>query len=325
MRKLCILCPLFNEERVVPLFFARMLPVIKKLSDRYLVDLVFLNNASTDGTLGAVLDLRERWPSVYAITMSRNVGYQRSLDCGLRLVKGDLFAIIDVDCEDPPEMLLDFVSRHEEGFDIVYGVRADRHEIAALKAMRKLFYRILKAVADEDIILDMAEFSLFTSEVRDSIVMESNSFPFLRASISRVGFRRVGIPFRRAARIGGTTHYNILSMSTFAIAGILSASTLLLRLPVYLFPAWMASLMWLGWRYVATASSGYLVAALLLVAAYLGGSLAFVALYVARTYKNGLRRPNAHVQASMSILQSDESAWIDGHQADKLLCVSAKQ
>jgi glycosyltransferase involved in cell wall biosynthesis len=301
---LTILCPIYNEERVVPLFFTRMRPVIEALAARYLVDLVFLNNASTDSTLDQVLKLREVWPRVYVITMSRNVGYQRSLDYGLRNSLGDIYAFIDVDCEDPPEMLLEFIRRYEDGYDIVYGIRADRQEIAALKSMRKLFYRVLKMVADEDIILDMAEFSLFTAEVRDAMVIESNSFPFVRASLSRVGFRRVGIPFSRQQRIGGATHYNLIGMSAFALAGILSASTLMLRLPIILLPPWLFSLVFLGMRYAKTGSPSYAVGAAILFAAYLGASVAFIALYVARTYKNGLHRPSSHIHLARSVLQN---------------------
>ncbi|HEX3914557.1 MAG TPA: glycosyltransferase family 2 protein [Steroidobacteraceae bacterium] len=325
MLKLCILCPIHNEEKVVPLFFARMLPVMEALAERYSVDLVFLNNASTDATKDAVLRLRERWASVYVITMSRNVGYQRSLDCGLRNSRGDLFAIIDVDCEDPPEMLLDFATLYEQGFDIAYGIRADRQEVAALKSTRKLFYRILKMVADEDIILDMAEFSLFTSEVRDSMLVENNSFPFVRASISRVGFRRIGIPFRRQSRIAGRTHYNFLGMSTFAIAGILSASTLMLRLPIFILPFWLLSLVLIGLRYAATGSRGYAVAGIILLAAYLGASISFVALYVARTYKNGLRRPNSHIHLSNSALQSDDPTWLSERRTTDLSSIPRGQ
>lgn len=305
MLRLTIICPIYNEERVVPLFFARMRPVMESLSTRYLVDLVFLNNASSDSTFDEVVNLRDAWPNVYMITMSRNVGYQRSLDCGLRNSMGDLFAFIDVDCEDPPEMLLDFVRRYEDGYDIVYGIRADRQEIAAIKSMRKLFYRILRMVADEDIILDMAEFSLFTAEVRDAMMIESNSFPFVRASISRVGFRRIGIPFSRQRRIGGETHYNLIGMSTFALAGILSASTLMLRLPILMFPLWLVGLILLGARYVKTADPSYAVAAAIFFAAYVGASVAFIALYVARTYKNGLHRPNSHIYRARSFLQGE--------------------
>jgi len=303
--KLTIICPVFNEEQVIPLFFERIQPVMAALTDRYFVDLVFLNNASSDGSLAAILKLRERTASIYVVTMSRNVGYQRSLDCGLRTVQGDLFAIIDVDCEDPPEMLIDFVARYEQGYDIAYGIRADRQEIAALKSLRKVFYRILKVVADEDIILDMAEFSLFTAEVRDSMLIETNSFPFVRASISRVGFKRIGIPFSRQRRIAGATHYNFIGMSTFAIAGILSASTLLLRLPVLILPFWLIGLMVLAVRYAETGLRGYAASIAVVTAAYLGASVSFIAMYMARTYKNGLRRPNSYIKKEHSLPQGE--------------------
>jgi len=324
MLKLCIICPVFNEEQVIPLFFDRIQPVIQVLADRYLVDLVFLNNASSDRSCVEIQRLRERYPSVYVLTMSRNVGYQRSLDCGLRMVKGDLFAIIDVDCEDPPEMLVDFIALYEQGYDIVYGVRADRQEMAALKSLRKLFYRILKVVADEDIILDMAEFSLFTAEVRESMLIESNSFPFVRASIGRVGFRRVGIPFSRQRRIAGATHYNFIGMSTFAVAGILSASTLLLRLPVLMLPFWLTALTLLAVQYTETGQRGYMAFIAVLTAAYLGASVSFIAMYMARTYKNGLHRPNSFIQKSLSLQQLEAEAPASRH-GDELMITSNRR
>src|SRR6266566_2344682 len=290
-----ILCPVYNEDRVVPLFFERIQPVMEKLSGRYAVHLLFLNNASRDQSLQEIANIRKSWPATYLITMSRNVGYHASLECGLRNATGDLFVFIDVDCEDPPEMILEFVEKYEQGFDIVYGERVDRHESRAMKGARKLFYRLLAALADEEILLDMAEFSLFTREVRDAILDENTSFPFLRASIARVGFRRAAIPFKRQRRIAGSTHYNLMKMSTFAVAGILSASTLFLRIPIYLLPLWLLSLLLLGIGYVSTQSLWYVVAAFLVFAAYVGATMAFTALYVARTYKNGLRRPNAFI------------------------------
>jgi glycosyltransferase involved in cell wall biosynthesis len=300
---LTILCPVYNEERTVPLFFERIRPVLAKLSDRYSVDLVFLNNASTDGTMEEIEKVRQAWPATYVITTSRNVGYHASLECGLRNARGDLLVFIDVDCEDPPEMILEFAEKHEQGYDIVYGERVDREEPALLNSTRKLFYRLLYMVADEEIILDMAEFSMFTKEVRDAIVEENTSFPFLRASIGRVGFRRAAIPFKRRKRIGGSTHYNLLSMSIFAVAGILSASTLFLRLPILLLPFCLLALAGLGAAYIQTQSPVFALAGILIFAAYVGGTAAFTALYVARTYKNGLQRPNAFINHGKSILQ----------------------
>jgi polyisoprenyl-phosphate glycosyltransferase len=307
-RLLTILCPVYNEEHVVPLFFARIRPVMEALEKDYTVHLLFLNNASTDQTVKQIANVAASWPATFVITMSKNVGYHASLECGLRNAVGDLFVFIDVDCEDPPEMILDFVAKHEMGFDIVYGERVDRQESKAMKSARKMFYRLLHALADEEILLDMAEFSLFTSEVRDAILNENTSFPFLRASIARVGFRRAAIPFTRQKRIAGSTHYNLTGMSIFAIAGILSASTLFLRLPIYLLPFWLLALLLLGAGYVSTQSLWMLVAAFLLFAAYVGATAAFTALYVARAYKNGLQRPNAFIDRGRSILQPGEGA-----------------
>jgi dolichol-phosphate mannosyltransferase len=281
---------------------------MEKLSERYRVHLMFLNNSSTDGSAARIDKIRESWPDTFMLTMSRNVGYHASLQCGLRNATGDLFVFIDVDCEDPPEMILDFVDTHEQGYDIVYGERVDRHESRAMKGARKFFYRLLRALADEEIVLDMAEFSLFTKDVREAILDENSSFPFLRASIGRVGFRRAAIPFKRDKRVAGDTHYNLLGMSIFAIGGILSASTLLLRLPVYLLPIWLLALAGLGAGYALTHSIWFAVSAALLFAAYVGATTAFTALYVGRTYKNGLQRPNAFVDYARSILQPGSAA-----------------
>jgi polyisoprenyl-phosphate glycosyltransferase len=300
--RLVILCPVFNERAVVPLFFERILPVMSDLSQRYSVQLIFLNNASTDDTLEQIRKLRDCWRETYVITMSRNVGYHASLECGLRSVDSDLIVFIDVDCEDPPEMIHQFIKEYEQGYDIVYGERVDREESQLIKGARKIFYRLLHRVADEEIILDMAEFSLFTREVRDAIIDENTSFPFIRASIGRVGFKRAAIPFKRRKRIAGRTHYNLIGMSIFAIAGILSSSTLFLRLPIFLLPVWILGLLGLGIGYIETRSAWYLLTAAILFTAYVGGTLAFTALYVARTYKNGLHRPNAFVDYGRSEL-----------------------
>ena len=122
------------------------------------------------------------------------------------------------------------------GMDKPCFIDVDREEPDWLKAARRYFYRILKGLADDEIILDMAEFGLFTAEVREAIICDENSFPFIRASIGRAGFRRYAVPFKRQQRVAGETHYNLFGMIVFGVAGILSASTLFLRLPIYLLP-----------------------------------------------------------------------------------------
>jgi glycosyltransferase involved in cell wall biosynthesis len=309
--RLTILCPVYNEQNVIPLFFERIHPVMKALAERYSVHLLFLDNASTDATPKEIEKIRRAWAATYVITMSRNVGYHASLECGLKNAVSDLFVFIDVDCEDPPEMIHQFVLNYERGYDIVYGERIDRHESKTMKAARRFFYRLLHAVADEEIILDMAEFSMFTREVHDAILNENTSFPFIRASIGRVGFKRAAIPFKRQKRIAGETHYNLIRLAIFAVAGILSASTLFLRLPIFILPFWIVGLALLSAGYVLTHSAWFVVGAFVVFASYIGTTLAFTALYLARTYKNGLQRPNAFINHKASSLQPPLHAGLD--------------
>lgn len=302
-RNLTIICPVFNEEGIVSIFFQRFKDVREKLSDKYNVELLFTNNASTDGTLAEILKIREEHPFVYVITISKNVGLQASLECGLRNARGDLFGFIDVDCEDPPEMIADFVKFYEEGYDIVYGERADRDEPKIVMLGRKLFYRVLKVVADEDVILDMAEFSLMTKEVRDAIVKDSSSYPFIRASIGRVGFKRKGIRYKRHKRVAGQTHFRLFGMAHFAIAGILSSSTLFLRLPIYTFVFWLTAVMAAAIARVYVDSRWIDVLLIFLFASYFGVAISFMAIYVGRTYKNSLGRSNFIISEKGTFLQ----------------------
>lgn len=302
--RLTVICPTFNEEASLPVLVERLIATGSKISERYETNILFINNASSDRTLEIIKSFHARQPGVYFATLTKNVGYQRAVECGLRTAKGDLFVVIDADCEDPPEMILDFLKKHEEGYDIVYGERVDRPEASWLKGLRRLFYRIARFVADEEIILDMAEFALITSEVRDAIIRDTSSFPFIRASIGRVGFSKVGIPYKRQARVAGETHYNLFSMTTFAVAGILSSSTLLLRLPIYVFPFWLAAVTILALAYVSSESTGSFVLLITVICGYLGATAAFIAIYVARVYFNTLGRPNYVISRSMSALQS---------------------
>ncbi len=301
--RLTIICPVCDEESTVNIFFDRIEPVMAELAPKYDCSLVFTNNASSDGTVAAITKIREKYKNVYLITISKNVGYQASLECGLRTAKGDVFVFIDVDLEDPPEMIKDFVHWHEQGFDIVYGERRDRDEPTHIKLARKFFYRVLKAVADDDVVLDMAEFSLMASHVRDAVVKDHTSFPFIRASIGRVGFKRKGLPYKRHRRAGGQTHFRLLGMLYFATAGILSSSTLFLRLPIYTLPIWLVALTASAICRVYVDSKWLDAFILLLVCSYIGTAISFIAIYVGRTYKNSLGRPNFVIDHEHSFLQ----------------------
>jgi dolichol-phosphate mannosyltransferase len=198
---------------------------------------------------------------------------------------------------------LEFVATFEQGYDIVYGERVEREEAAYITLIRKIFYRMLRALADDDVILDMAEFSLIAAPVREAIIQDSSSFPFIRASISRVGFRRKGIAYKRHKRIQGESHYDFIGMTKFAVAGILSSSTLLLRIPIYSLPFWLLLVLVLAVGRTVSYDRWWDASLIVAICFYLGCSVSFIAIYVARIYKNTLGRPNYVIDRRKSFLQ----------------------
>lgn len=303
-----IISPVFNEELAVRPFYERLSKALAPLRDRYDFEIIFSNNRSTDHTAEHVLELRARDASVQLLTLSRNFGYQHSMMAGLRQAAGEAICFIDVDCEDPPEMIPDFIRHWEQGWDIVYGERDRRAEMFLITWMRKIFYRLNKMVADSDIILDMAEFSLFTADVRDALAASGSTYPFIRAEIAHYGFRRMGIRYNRHKRVAGESHFSLYGLTRFAIAGILSSTTVPLRIALYLLPPLFAinglgfwaevSGRW-PWGFELLAMTDLL---------YLSTGLAIVALYTARNYRNVIARPLAVVDWRLSALNTPREA-----------------
>ncbi|MBF8247842.1 MAG: glycosyl transferase, family 2, partial [Bacteroidetes bacterium] len=169
--------------------------------------------------------------------------------------------------------------------------REGRPEARLLTKVRKLFYRSLKIMADSDIVLDMAEFALISAHVRDIIVNNQNTFPFLRAEIGYVGFSRFGIQYDRQPRIRGKSHYNIWRMAVFAGGGILTSSTFPMRLAFYFMPVFILfNILALVAEILSDSASLFKI--LVIVDLVYGISLLTVyGLYLARIYKNSISRP----------------------------------
>ena len=151
---------------------------------------------------------------------------------GLNIIDSDLYFIIDADNEDPPEMLLDFLEKYNEGYKIVFGRRKDRHEFYLIKTLRKVYYRLVHYIADHDFIVDSAEFSLFDNQVKNIILKNNSNSPFLRAELGFAGFKRYEIDYKREKRAAGISNYFITS-PTFIIASIISTTSFPLRLIAY--------------------------------------------------------------------------------------------
>jgi polyisoprenyl-phosphate glycosyltransferase len=287
-RTVSIICAVHNEEQTIPLFYNRINPILNKLNFEF--EIIFTNNRSTDNTLAVIQGLMGKDPRVKVLTFSRNFGYQASIQAGMVHAQGECMITIDVDCEDPPELIPVFLKKWEEGNDIVYGKRKNRPESRWLIFMRNLFYRILRLTADTEIVLNMAEFGLISYYVRDGIVNSHNTFPFLRTEIAYSGFKRYGVEYDREKRIAGETHYNFWRMLIFAIGGILSSSTFLFRFTVYILPIIFFLNIVILFAEIYTDGS-YFKSIVVLDLLYLIWVVAFHGIYIARIYKNSLCRP----------------------------------
>jgi len=286
---LAVIVPVHNELGNIAPFYERARQVLESVPGMPW-QMVFVNDGSTDGSLERICELRARDERVKVISLSRNFGYHAVLLAGLSLVAADRYAMIDVDCEDPPELLLEFHRALEGGADVAYGIRSNRIEPVLVTFFRRLFYYLNKGIADSDIVLWMAEFAMITRQVRDAILAPHTTYVFLRAELGYVGFVRVGVPYVRGIRTSGKTHYNFFNMTRFAVSGFLASSTFPLRLILYLavvvgllFPL-VVALGGLGSAAIASlASIATFYFALI--------ALSTIALYLARTYKNGVSRP----------------------------------
>ena len=288
-KTLHVIVPARNERLNVPFFYERARNALDTLGD---LDwrIVFVNNASEDDTLERMLELRAVDPRIKIITLSRDFGYHAALVAGLSSVESDCYAIVDVDCEDPPELLVDFFGAIQGGAQIAYGIRSNRQEPWAITLGRKLFYIANRRVADSEIVMWMGEFSMFTKQVRDAVLAAKTTFVSLRAEMGHVGFSRAGFPYLRAKRKHGETHYNLWRMTVYAIASILSGTTFPLRLVLYVavavgvgFPVYV--------RAMRLTAAGTAVAAAVVALYFLVITIPLISLYLARTYKNVVGRP----------------------------------
>lgn len=305
-----IVIPAYNEVATLPIFYAHLCEALAPLETRTSFELVFVNNGSTDGTLAFLEGLRQKDKRVQIATLSRNFGYQAAITAGMTLARGDAIGCIDSDGEDPPKVMASFIDTWlKGGVDVVYGVRGKRPESALMTLARKLFYRITRATADHEIVLDMAEFALLDRRVRDAVLATRSTFPFVRGQVGYVGFRRLGIPYDRERRLGGHSHYNLVRATQFAIGGILSSSTLPLRVLAYgalvLVPLGCAGFVAgaiSATRSDSNAAIAFMTGGIGVLLMWLIFNVAIIAIYVARIYKDQVGLPLYVLDRARSVL-----------------------
>lgn len=299
-QKISILTPVFNEQDNIKYFYSRTLKTLKVLKNKYEYEIIFTDNFSTDKTCEEISKIIKEDKNVKLITLSRNFGRNNSQLAGLENSTGDIIFMIDVDCEDPPEMLIEFLEIYEQGYQHVYGIRNRIKESLFLYLGAKVFYRVTKLLADEELVLDMAEFSLFSSDVKDEILKTNSSYPFIRAELSAVGFKKHGISYKRTKRKNGESKYNLVRLAKFAVAGFLTSSSFILRANAFLGFLMLTINSFFLVKYLLHKNLNLDILILINLIIFMF-SISSISLYVGRIHTNSLSRPKYIIDFSRSI------------------------
>jgi polyisoprenyl-phosphate glycosyltransferase len=227
-RLLSIVVPMHNEAEMLDIFFERIGAATRDLG--VAVEIICVDDGSRDGTLTGLVAHAAADPKVKVIALARNFGKEAALTAGIEATRGDMVAPIDADLQDPPELIAEFITRWEEGYDVIYGARADRSSDTAMKrTTAQLFYRIFNRVSDLDIPESAGDFRLMDRQVVEALKLLPERNRFMKGLFAWVGFRQIGVPYVRPERAAGTTSMGYLRLLRFALDGITSFSTAPLR------------------------------------------------------------------------------------------------
>jgi len=229
-----IVTPVFNEVEVIESFYQRVRKVMDSV-DSTAYELIVVDDGSTDGSYEKMIALAEGVANVKVIKFSRNFGHQIAITAGFDHAKGDAVVVIDADLQDPPEVIKTFIGKWQEGYDVVYGVRAQRGGESRLKLLTAhLFYRLLKILTKIEIPADVGDFRLMSRRVVDTFKELKEKDRFVRGLVSWIGFKQIGVSYVREPRHAGVTKYPFRKMLKFALDGITSFSTVPLKLATWL-------------------------------------------------------------------------------------------
>jgi len=227
-----IVVPVFNEEEVLNEFYKRLTIAMDKLKEKY--EIIFVNDGSTDNSLEIMKKLHSNDKRIKIISFSRNFGHQMAITAGIDYASGEAVVTIDADLQDPPEMIPELIKKWKEGYDVVYGVRKKREgESFFKKATASIFYRLLNRVTDINIPLDAGDFRLMDRKVVNNLKQIREKNRYIRGLTSWIGFKQIGVLYKREKRFAGYTKYPLRKMLKFAFNAIFSFTNFPLKIATY--------------------------------------------------------------------------------------------
>lgn len=301
LKRLTIVLPAYNEQAVLPTTYERFTLFGLTLSQWGLdYELIFINDGSRDSTSEILNDFARRDSHVRVAHLTRNFGHQAAVTAGLSIARGDVVAIMDCDLQDPPEILPRFLAKWREGFHVIYAVRRKRKEWFGKRLAYWAFYRMLAKISDIDIPLDSGDFCVMDRAAVDLL----NSLPeqqrFVRGLRTWIGLKQIGVEYDRPPRAAGESQYTFAKLVRLAMDGLVSFSSVPLRmvtrLGIFSFFAAIILGCWViaGYLFDIHTPRGWASTAclILMVSAAQMISLGVIGEYMARIFTEVKGRPN---------------------------------
>ncbi len=291
--------PVYNEKETIDLFVDKVIDVFGSESLIEL-EIIFVNDGSSDNTLELLVTRQKNDHRVRIVDLSRNFGKEAALTAGLQIADGDVIVPIDVDLQDPPELILEMISKWREGYEVVLGRRINRGSDSwAKRISANWFYRIHNKIAEPMIPENAGDFRLMDRTVVEALKELSESRRFMKGLFAWVGFRTTYVEYARPERIAGTSKFNGWKLWNFALEGLTSFSTdplriwtyigLLVSLISFVFAIFIA----INVFFNGVDVPGY--ASLMVAVTFLGGiqliGIGVIGEYLGRTYIESKRRP----------------------------------
>ena len=239
MRTVSLIVPCYNDEQSITIFYdavAKVFASINKPTERYQPEYLFVNDGSSDKTLPILKDLQKQHPkTVHYLSFSRNFGKESALACGLDASTGDLVAVMDVDLQDPPELLPKMIDLIEnDGYDCVGTIQKERRGQGRIRAfLSTKFYNVIDAISQVRIEPNARDYRLMTREMVDTITSLPEYNRFSKGIFAWVGYKTTYLKYESQPRAAGTSHWSFMQLVNYAIDGIIDFSDAPLKIATW--------------------------------------------------------------------------------------------